>query len=283
MPRPIVFFDTNVVIAVARGTITEDDWSTVKRYISSAFSYRLSPLTLVELLMGIRRGDDAHFEQNREPVKILTSFGGRPRFFPFPGAFAGSVIFGRHLATPRFEPEDFEGWLTVVLRARNRGEVQSGVELPGRVRTLNGLDLATLERDLEAGNAQHVERLERVRAGRLAIPTRMQWGYLLEPIGISMANDEEALRVGEAFDAAYVLDCRLFELARDGRYDFAEHDSDFLDMNQLLFLCHPEVHMVTMERKLPGRIAASTQRARVLRFVDILEHARAAAARGSRS
>jgi hypothetical protein len=272
VPKPILFLDTNVCIDVANGNISPEDWNRGQRFISANWRYRVSPHTLIELLIKVARGDDACFTKNQSSIRVLASLGGKPTFLPFPGAFAARVLFQKRIHNPDFEPEQLAKWLLVVLRARKKTDLLEGVKLPGRVATFNGLDLARVEGDLQRGKDHHIVRLKRARAAKRPPPSREEWGYLLNSIGgVEAHNDAESVRITDAFDAAYALDRALFEQIRNDSYDLAKHDSDFLDMNQLFYLCDPRVRMVTMEQKLPGRIASSIQRDRVLHFNDLLK------------
>jgi hypothetical protein len=79
----------------------------------------------------------------------------------------------------------------------------------------------------------------------------------------SVANDQ---KVASALDAAYEFDVSLWELARTSNYDYAKHDTDWTDHQQLYYLCAADVHFVTSDKRLMQRISGSGQAARVMSF-----------------
>jgi hypothetical protein len=283
MPRPILFLDTNVCINVAKERIAPDSWAKAQRYISRNFEYRISPHTVVELLIGLQRGKPEFFEENQRNLKALASIGGDPAILPFPGAYAAQVVLQLKVTpAPNSSPADVRRWLLVVIRAKEAADLSKGVEIPGITRALATLDLSQMEVQLQVAKDQHSTRLQRARSENRPVPTREEWGHLLGDVGVHLENDAEARRVTDALDAAYVLDSELFQLARSNTYDFARHDTDYLDMNQLYYLCNPRMHMLTEEVNLPRRVQASPQRTRILRVGDILSMA-ASAEKAARS
>jgi hypothetical protein len=192
-----------------------------------------------------------------------------PVFLHFGGPFISRTLFQNRLPSPSFEPKDLRQWLLVSLAARTKKELLEGVEMVPGSGVLYSMDLTKVEDDLQKGKVGHATRLQRARARELPVPSRVEWGYKIHNLEVS--NDEESLCIAHAFDAAYVLDTCFYGLAATNEYDFK--DTDYLDLNQLFYLCDPRVHMVTMERKLPQRIARSTQRDRVFRFAELLKHA----------
>ena len=73
--RPVIFFDTSVCIDVARGKIPPSEWTSAWKVISSTYRYRISPFTAYELLAGLATGDDARFDESRQPLRVLYASG----------------------------------------------------------------------------------------------------------------------------------------------------------------------------------------------------------------
>lgn len=273
MARPILFFDTNVLIDVATRSISVGDWTKALGYARRACDHRISPHTLIELLVKLQRGADEYFSKNQQPLKVLASVGGEPRFLPFPPVFLAWVLYRKRLKKPNFTPRDMRNWLYVSVRATTRDDLATGVALPGTVATYGVMDLKKVDDELQEAKDRHSLRLQRMRTGEAKMPTREQWGFVLKGVPGEPHDNADALRITDALDAAYTLDLYLARMAREGSYDFREHDSDYLDMNQLCYLSDDRVHMVTRERKLLARIAGSTQSDRVLAFSDLLARA----------
>jgi hypothetical protein len=70
-------------------------------------------------------------------------------------------------------------------------------------------------------------------------------------------------------DAAYHYDQFLWELAEKHKYDFASHDSDWIDEQQLFYLADPAILFITSDTKIRLRTSKSKQADRVLSFEEL--------------
>jgi len=79
-----------------------------------------------------------------------------------------------------------------------------------------------------------------------------------------------------ALDAAWRYELARYDLAKNQRYDFAKHDSDWLDGQLLYYLADPLIHFVTSDAKIKHRTQDSSQADRILGFGELKEIAQAA-------
>lgn len=271
MLKPRIFFDTSICIDVADGAISLTDWQGIWKRLTTHFRYCISPLTLNELLIGLGRGDTEHFCKNQQALRVLSGTSGRRKFLKFPGRFVIENVLGIQIPQPKFEPRDFEGWLGVALRARDKESLESGrVDLkPYGLRTF-GMNLAVIDEQTRKGKKDHAEALNRLRGGTLRAPSAKQWAAsFISAMGIRPIRDEACAKLALALDAAYRFDQCLWRLARESNYNFNRHDTDWVDLHQLYYLCTEDVHVLTSDRDLTERTAGSLQRDRILKASEI--------------
>lgn len=56
--------------------------------ILEAYAYVISPMTLVELLLRLHRGDDDRFVDRKRPLRLLHGTRSNPKILELPGASA---------------------------------------------------------------------------------------------------------------------------------------------------------------------------------------------------
>jgi hypothetical protein len=117
MLRPKIVFDTQVISNVNSGSIRNDEWETISKYIGRKCRYAVSINTLYELLSSIANGDDAHFRTNQNRIRLLYA-PARREFLPLVGDFIRSKIFGLPARRRDFQPEKLRLWVEVVLAAK---------------------------------------------------------------------------------------------------------------------------------------------------------------------
>jgi hypothetical protein len=123
---------------------------------------------------------------------------------------------------------------------------------------------------LSGGKAAHTERLEQLRDGDLLRSAPETWATaVLGLIGID-ANDKNRSKLLSVLDAAYHFDVSLWDLAKDKSYDFKDHDSDWLDSQQLYYLCDPAVVFVTKDSRIKKRSRKSAQTDRILLYSEFV-------------
>lgn len=272
MLKPILFFDTQIPIDVAFGRIAPRDWRTVRSYVSTHFRYRISPLTLTELLVGIARGDEAHFLRNRTAVRELCWTSLRPdKFLRPPDQFVLKTVFGEDNSKLGLEPANLCRSVEVLLRARNLKQLNSGDVLLRSPRRSFGLDLHSYEQEFSNGQRVHVDQLNELRAGHLHQASKLSWAAgLLKRLGRTPTHTE-CCKVAGSLDAAYQFDSWLCHLALTSDYDFSKHDSDWIDAQQLYYLSCDDTYFVTRDQRLIKGASTSAQGNRVLSYDALRE------------
>src|ERR1039457_5262793 len=107
MPKPKLILDTNVAQTLLQPNYQADLNRIVGR-ISSRFQVVVSPQTYLELLNSVCGGDEAHFEDHRNRLR-LTVGRGNPEFLPFPVAVAVFKEVGRAAGRGRGEKREVGG------------------------------------------------------------------------------------------------------------------------------------------------------------------------------
>lgn len=269
--RPKVVFDTQVISNVCTGAIPRSEWDEVLKYISRRCRYAISAITLYELLAGIANGDVAHFAENQHRIRVLCEPLKR-EFLPLVGDFVRFRVFRLAPRKLAFQPHKLKLWADVVLTAKTREELVRGrvtLSRPGHAGKSYGFDLPLLAKQIENGKQNHSERLEALRQGKLLASTPDTWTQaVLREIGVPV-NPANATRLLGALDAAHEHDLYLYSMARNHTYDFAEHDSDWLDGQQLYYLADPLLKFITCDTKIRIRTRSSSQRDRILSFEDL--------------
>ncbi len=266
--RNKLFFDTQIVSHAASGIIPGPTWKKISRYISRKCRYCISLITLYELIGGIAGGDDAHFEKNRDRLRMLC-LPYRTLFLPLVGDFVRDRVFRKLPRRQDFHPDRLRLWPRIILRAKDKAQLKSGavsLNKPGHSQRRYGFDLALLQRQVREGKANHSRALAELRSGVLRRSPRQIWASsVLERIEVPV-NTPNVQRLLAALDAAYCYDESLWTLAEEHTYDFARHDSDWLDEQQLFYLADPTVLFVTSDEKIRQRTSNSNQASRILSF-----------------
>ena len=271
MLRPRVFFDTSFCIDLARGRIPTVQWAKSRKRLTKQFRYCISPLTLYELLVGFGRSKDQFFEQNKEAIRILYGSSGNRTFLRLPGQFVMETVLGIAERKVGFETEDYDLWIKAVLRASDKQSLETGrIEVsPRKLRTF-GLNLRLIENQVQEGKDAHADELEELRKGNLLVPSSAMWASGIMRRMQVQPTTETCERLATVLDAAYRFDYALWELALESKYDFAKHASDWIDVQQLYYLCDSEMSMVTADNNYRARTANGNQSARILLYSELL-------------
>jgi hypothetical protein len=271
-PLPKLVLDTNVCGKLLTPAY-QLHLGPVKALLKQKFRLVVSAETFIELLDAIKGGDGSHFESDRDRLRLMAG-DGRPSFVQFPGAFVLGKILGMRpaAAISRFGPSSFAKWFRLVLLARDRDELFRGVRVPGqRKRRLWTFDPNVISEQQASGKAAHRAFLEKVRSGTITIPGRDSWAFgIAHMLGCSI-NQQQAVHLGAALDAAYEYEKALGTIVARGRYNFDKHDGDWVDSQQLFYLCDREVFLLTDDAGLQQRVANSSQGDRVLLLPTFLE------------
>jgi hypothetical protein len=271
--RQTIFFDTSVCISAGRGYIPAAEWQVIWQFVTCNFDYAVSPMTLSEILVGIGQGDEAYFEANRAPLRILCP-PHETAFLRMPLHFALENVLRDRRRVEGLEPGDFRMQARVTLRAPTRSILTSGGVLLPEVQThSHGMNLDLVTDFMEAGRRDGVDGLTRLRAGQLQRSEPAVWAQnLVGKLGKTI-TPEEGARLSARLDAAYLYESALMDLAEQGQYNFSKHGSDWIDAQQLFYLCDPAMHFLTMDGGPKRRTLSSPQRDRIIEYQDLSKRA----------
>ncbi len=274
MPKHQIFVDTNVCNHVAYQNL-DHQWRSIGTYVLSNYKYVISPITLIELLGKIGRGDARYFEKNRKALRVLLGTRTKRTFLRFPGQFVLRHTLGYNAPT-KLGPRDFENWTRIALKAPDKASLQNGeVQLYNAPHKTFGFDFQLHETQRDQGKTQHIRILEEVRGGRKRPSTPLRWAAgILVRYGIN-PSEEACMKVARALDAAYCFDKYLWRLAKNPSYNFKEHDTDWEDRQQLFYLCNEHIWFVTADTDILRETKISAQSARIISFNTLLELAEA--------
>lgn len=215
------------------------------------------------------KGGDEYFKNDQRRVKIL--YGpSNCDVFPLALDFVRRVLF--QLPARAFSPSKIQRWIEVILAANNKSDLENGrVLLFGKQ---YGFHFSLLNKQIQDGKEAHSRTLNKLRARELDPSTPDAWiRELLRRIPVSSDSSNAAL-VSSALDAACRYELSLYDEARNKFYDFAKHDSDWLDRQQLYYLADPMVRFVTNDGEFKHRTRGSSQADQILSFEDLKTMAR---------
>jgi hypothetical protein len=274
--RPKFVFDTQVISYLSDGTIPRAEWDAVRKFMSKRARYAISSITLYELVAGIEGGDEAHFRENQRRLKVLCEPEKR-KFLPLPGDFVRSAVFGLALRNQAFQPHKLRTWIEVISSAEAKKDLKDGrVTLRGGTNKTYGSSLSLFADQIRQGKQADAIRLEKLRKGLLNASTQETWSRaLLARIDVP-SDPANVMKLQTALDAAWRYELARYELAKSQHYDFARHDSDWLDGQLVYYLADPLIHFVTADAKIKHRTQDSSQADRILGFGELKEMAQAA-------
>lgn len=269
--RRKIVFDTQIISNVASGRIPKSRWSEICGRLKQTCRHAISFNTLAELLDGIAGGDTTHFEENLERIRALY-VSRNSEFFPLVGDFVRRQLFGLPFRRDDFAPEKLRRWVEVVRKANNKTELDSGlVDLrrSGHSNRNYGFDFALLKRQMNEGRDLHSKALEELRQGQLLRSGRTRWAASVLRLMEVAADPVNQSKLLDSLDAAWNYDEFLYNLAQKQVYDFAKHDSDWIDFQQLFYLADPHVVLITMDTNIKFRTKASIQSDRILSLDEL--------------
>jgi hypothetical protein len=266
-----LFVDTQLCIDAGKGTISASDWRRFAEFVNRDYSYCISPLTFVELAIGIARGPEQYFDRNRESVRALWSLSAARVVFSIPRYFVLRSVFGLQPPAEAHLENDFELCVRVILAARDKAQLAIGpVAVPGHEQGGYKFNLEKMIAEAETFMTAFSNAFNFARGSRSVRVTKASWiDTCIRFLGVA-DTDENRAKFENALDAEFVLESEFDRLRRSGNYDFCRHRSDLMDCQQLLYLCDPTVNLVTGDEKLRNRTISSSQACRIHLFEELL-------------
>lgn len=258
-----IFLDTDICIKAANGGIARAAWQRAQSIIRAHYRYCVSWITVKELFAKVSRGSPDYYDQNKEPLRFLaTGWGSAPHYLADPPLFAISAAGGQLPADAKKgnTGPDMRSSVEWVLRSQSKKQLKA-----------DGFDLEHFD-DVENEPQRRCVGLNLDLQNGSAIFPDSPLVYarsILEYFGI---EGNEAL-VGELairLNAAYSYSNWMEKLAKNGNYDFANHESDYSDTLQLFYLADENTYFLTDDGDFETRTGESRQHSRILVFGDFL-------------
>lgn len=258
--------DTNLCSKVPGNPGVEARWNQLRGELEgNGLRYAISPLVLLELLVGLVTPEPNHFQSDLRRFHFLAG-DGDAELLLFPGAFVLKTVLGVPSPVARFGSADFAQWLSVTRAAPTRDQLVAGdVELYRSELLSYGLDLGKIAQQHNEGRDEYIRHMEMIRERKPALSSRnvRAIGFLRRQGIIPQKTDISKLVT--AMDAVETYYENAFKLAVDTDYEFSspEHSGDSVDFQLLYYLSDPEMYIVTADRKLKKRVSSSQQSARI--------------------
>jgi predicted nucleic acid-binding protein len=272
--RPRIFLDTNICINVANGSIDPDEWRRVQRRLVTNYRYCISVITLKELFSKLARGDEAHFDQNKGPLKVLDT-PAKKTFLPYPHVFALRTVL-RIMSAARSDCSGLaeEEWARAVLRAvldaPSKRNLKHGIPVRNRRDQIQTFDLDHFDAHENRPQHEHAQLLQGIREGRVEKPEpKKTAAWILQDLGFTPYT-KHCEKLASSLDAAFRFSSALSKLSRDKGYDYGAHASDWGDSLQLFYLCDPSMHLLTSDGDFRTRTKGSLQSSRILLYSEFV-------------
>ena len=159
-----------------------------------------------------------------------------------------------------------------MLHAKSRDDL-----LTGNVRILHGgkkrragFQPEVVRQQQEDGRKQHREWLESIRLGQVVLPPPVPWAIGYASMLGQNITEVQARQFAHGLEAVYMYSKLLCGLVINGSYNFEKHQGDWIDLQQLHYLCDADIYLLTDDRKLRKRVENSSQGTRILDFRNFL-------------
>jgi len=270
-PKVQIFYDTSICIAAAREHISQEEWRTVARFVSRNFRYRISSVTVDELIRGIDLGGPETFLKTKKALAFVYP-AHQKDFFPPPGNFVMEKVFGDRVV-PWLNSARMHQLVKAYLRTTKAETLYPTEIWKGKKASPVANLMWTNQSYLQ--NAEEVALMwetNRLSGGRRPFSPDDWIDNQLKQYGQS-DTPENRSKVAVGLSAAYHFAKFLWSKQKDIAYDFLKHSSDKEDLKQLHYLADPSVYFVTGDTKLQKHIAASPQAPRVWQWRDLCKMA----------
>jgi hypothetical protein len=264
-----LLLDTNACAKLVDNYWT--DLASIVKQINREFRVVVSPNTFIELLNGVINGRAEYFENDKEKFRVMAGTREIKVLLP-PTSYALKTVLGLHVSSPALRPSEFRRQIGIVLHARTREQLETGVKTPqdwrnSRTRLHAGIHRAKHQE----GVAGHNNLMQHVREGSVRFPTPEGFARGLAKNHGYILDDDQTQRFAQALDAVYQHDKILNQRVRYDKYNFEKQQGDWIDGGQLIYLSDPALCILTDDKKLRGRVEKSTQKDRLLLLREFLK------------
>lgn len=265
--KPKIIFDTNVCGKLLLPPYLQQ-LAEIQSRLARRFAVYASPNTFMELLDAIKGGSGEHFEADKARLRIMAG-GGQVRFLSFPITSALKRVLGLKVPLTKLGPDELKEAFRIVLRAKTRDDLLAGdVRKSGSGRRRHGIDPDLIASPMLWGEMQHVASLDKLKQGTHLFPPPDQWAADMAcDVGCAL-TPQQAKILANSLDAAYTYDAELHRLIKGG-YNAQKNANDWIDSMQLLYLCDPELYVLTDDKRLRKRCNTSQQSRRIVLLEEL--------------
>jgi hypothetical protein len=268
--RPKLILDTNVPSKLV--SKYQSELEAIIRRLNQDFRVVVSPAVHIETVKGILNGSAAYFESNQQKLRILVGTA-TIEYLPFSGSFAFQTVLGMNVTASPLRPNEFREHARIFLHAKSLKELVDGdVRVPLKPKRLRaGFDKALHERQLDEGIRLHNELMQRVKKGSASFPPPAVWASSrARNLGLSLEQVQLA-QFNYALDAAYEYEKALSLLVANGyNFEDAKSSGDWIDSQNLWYLCDPSIFLLTDDKKMRDRVNRSRQKNQIISLRDFL-------------
>jgi hypothetical protein len=231
--------------------------------IDQRYRVVVSTETLIEMMDMLKGGNGEFFESDRKRIRLMAGTD-VPVFLSSVGEYSLRTSLGIERPA-KFQPVEFERWYEVITSATTRIQLfNEGVQWR-KGRFIVNPDIIVEQQ--RAGKSSYRKWLKRYVTGRYTFPQQEQWALNhARQLGCELTPDE-ALKLGTDMSAAYEFSKRNFAVASaEGafRENSRTREGDWVDGQQLMYLCDPTMHFLTGDRRIKSKCSASWQCGRIL-------------------
>lgn len=262
MKKRKIFVETSVAVKVGTLDLPEADWHSVVYHLASNVDFVVSPLSFIEVLNSLARGDERFVIHNRKRIEALSPLDPlNPTFLEMPGQFVLREALGTRPVLDTYQPEPLREVMITIL-----GHTSVSPELRAF--------LDEIKTRHEFGIRDYIARYGEVRRIGQTAPDRELWVRAhLTDLGI-LPSAEDVLAVGSALDAAYEYSAWIRRQLANPSYLPSKEPTAWIDPQQLFYLCEPTMHMLYRDGDFIERTGTSTQQSRLVKLKDVMAEMR---------
>lgn len=264
MNKPKIFTETSVAAKVGTRDLPDADWQAVVQHLATKFDFVVSPLSFVEVLNSLARGDERFVIPNRKRLEALSPLEPlNPTFLEMPGQFVLREVLGcPPVLVGTYQPGQMAEAMVAVIRHNS---------VTPELRAW----LAEIKSNHQSGTTDYAAKHEEIRKVGQTTPDRELWLQAkLTHLGILLPSEEELRKLGDALDAAYQYSAWLRRQLENPSYQPSRETSAWVDCQQLFYLCDPSVHMLYLDGDFTARTGASSQKSRLIKLADVMAEIR---------
>jgi hypothetical protein len=262
--KPKIFIETSVAAKVGTRDLPDGDWQAVIQYLATKFDFVVSPLTFIEVLNSLARGDERFVIPNRKRVEALSPLDPlNPTFLEMPGQFVLREVLGcRPVLVDTYQPGQMaEAMIAVVRHHSVTPELRAW--------------FAEIKGNHQSGITDYAAKYEEIRRIGQTTSDRELWlRSKLTHVGVLFPSEEDLQRLSVALDAAYQYSACIRKQVENPSYLPSRETSAWIDCQQLFYLCDPGTYMLYADGDFIARTGASSQQSRLIKLADVIAEIR---------